>query len=50
MRQNITMLGPETYLYGVKSHSGVVRESSVVHLGPSVAGLGADFETSIWCL
>ncbi len=25
-------------------------ESSVVHLGPSVAGLGADFETSIWRL
>ena len=25
-------------------------ESSVVHLGPSLAGLGADIETSIWRL
>ena len=54
VRQNITMLGPTTETYGVKWHSGVIRgdaqpaESSVVHLGPSVAGLGADFGTSIW--
>ena len=48
------MLGPTTETYGVKLHSGVIRGdaqpavSSVVHLGPSVAGLGADFGTSIW--